>query len=291
LDQVKSALSAYVPIEQHSGTNRDRVWRAAGGFPVPQAEYDLIGMPGHPKGPYDIRGEVFEVYQGGKVVQCAYDYSDYPVISTDIATQVDYYFKCIVPPTPVPRNVISIGYFARNPRLLAKARALVLRGIVPKDIGVYGRFGTWTGSQAFRASLVERLRESSLPFVGGFGTHVYAAYMKDLLRAKIAIEVPGQAPITYRLPEAMALGAVVVARAPACVFPEPLVDGVHYVAMNEDASNVVEICEALLNDDEQRRQIADSAMEYFDRNFSPQSRARRILQQTVYNGGMTINDK
>src|SRR5262249_11512946 len=41
LDQVKSALSAYVPIEQHSGTNRDRVWRAAGGFPVPQAEYDL----------------------------------------------------------------------------------------------------------------------------------------------------------------------------------------------------------------------------------------------------------
>lgn len=281
LDQVKDALSAYVPIEQRPVANRDRVWHAQGGFPVPRAEYNLIGVPGHPKGPYDICGEVFEVYQGGRVVQCAYDCSDYPVISTDIAMQVDYYFKTTVPPTPLPPNVISAGYFMQNSRLLAKARALVLRGVVPKDIGVYGRFGTWTDSQAFRANLVERLCESSLPFVGGFGTRVYAAYMKELLRAKIAIDVPGQAPITCRLPEAMALGAVVVARALACVFPEPLLDGVHYVAMKEDASNVVEICQALLNDDERRQQIADNAMGYFDRNFSPQSRARRILQRTV----------
>ena len=72
---------------------------------------------------------------------------------------------------------------------------------------------------------------------------------------------------SYRLPEAMAIGAVVVAAPPACGFPEPLLDGVHYVALKDDASDVVEVCQALLDDNERRQQIATNAMTFFDRNF------------------------
>jgi glycosyltransferase involved in cell wall biosynthesis len=63
--------------------------------------------------------------------------------------------------------------------------------------------------------------------------------------------------------------------------PEPLLDGRHYVAIKDDASDVVEVCQALLDDDARRQQIATSAMAYFDCNFSPQSLARRILQHAI----------
>ncbi len=281
LELVKRSLERLVPVVAAVPAAQDSRWRAEGGFPVPAEAAGRIGTPHQPKGPFDIRGEVFEVLRGSDSIRCAYDYSDYPLISTEVAGSVHHYFKCVAPPGPLPAKALSVGYFSNRSQLLAKARARALAGPRIKDIDVYARFGTWTDGQGAREVLVERLRASQLRFHGGFGTLVFPAYMKELLRAKIALDAPGQAPITCRLPEAMALGAVVVSAPPACVFPENLIDGVHYAATNPDSSDVVEVCRRLLDEPEKLARIATAAGEFFDRNFSPQSIARRILRQAL----------
>jgi glycosyltransferase involved in cell wall biosynthesis len=248
---------------------------------VPSDKADLIGTPRYPRTLNDIRGDIFEVQRGKRCIRCAYDYSDYPIISTEIAGQVDAYFKSVVPATPLPQNVVSVGYIPSRPRVLARARLMVLNQPVAKNIDVYARFGTWTDCQEIREALVAKLQNSPLRFRGGLGTVVFPAYLKELMRARIALDAPGQGPVSYRLPEAMALGAVVVSAPPPCVFPEPFRDGEHYVAMKDDASDVVEICAELLEDQQRMARIAGNAMTFFDRNFSPQSIARRILRQAI----------
>ncbi len=76
----------------------------------------------------------------------------------------------------------------------------------------------------------------------------------------------------------MALGAIAVSIKPNCVFPEELIEGLHYVGIDEDGSDVVDVCDALLRDGERMIRIIEQGMLYFDRNFSPQSMARRILR-------------
>jgi hypothetical protein len=281
LDMIKQALASLVPVEICDVSPADAEWHRLGGFPVPAEEVHRVGTPHNPKGQNDVRGEVFAVQQGDRTIRCAYDYSDYVIVSTGMLDRVDRYFKCTVPPGALPRNVFGVGYFPSRPRVLAKARAMVLQRLPKKNIGVYVRFGTWTDSQGIRETLVARMQASPLPFSGGFGTIVFPAYLKELMRAKIALDAPGQAPITCRLPEAMALGAVVVSARPACVFPEPLQDGVHFVATQDDGSDVVEVCRELLKDEARMARIANNAMGYFDRNFSPQSVARRILRDSL----------
>jgi hypothetical protein len=282
LGMVKDALTSSVPLEIRHICDRDRGWHDRGGFPVPTDKMSVLGTPCNPRFPNDIRGEIFEVQRGSRSIRCAYDYSDYPIVSTEIAAQVDLYFKCVPPCTALPDNVIIVGYFPSRPRLLAKARLKVLQGTLVKNIDVYGRFGTWTDCQATRERLVTRMQQSSLRFQGGLGTVVFPAYLKELMRAKIALDAAGQAPITHRFPEAMALGAVIVAAPPACIFPESLEPGVHYVATKEDSSDVVEVCKDVLSDEDRLTRISNNAMKFFDRNFSPQSIARRILYHAVH---------
>jgi len=280
LDVLKNALRRLVRVKSTSISAADSHWHDRGGFPVPWHAAPKVGTVGNPRDPNDIRGEIFEVWRGSHSVRCAYDYSDYPLVSTEILNTVDAYFK-FLPSGDFPRKVLASGYFAPRPRLLAKARTEVLETRIEKDIDVYGRFGAWTDSQKQRERLVRTVRESSLRFLGGFDTIVFPAYLKELMRSRIALDARGQGPVTYRLPEAMALGAVVVSAPPACIFPESLGDGTHYVASRQDYGDVVELCTDLLNDEERMNAIRNNAMGFFDRNFSPQSAARRIIRHTV----------
>jgi len=285
LEPIRMELSRIVPLELRDVAARDLNWHGKGGFPVPREKHDVIGTPFNPADPNDIRGEIFELHLDGRVVRCAFDYSDYPIVSTAMLDHVDVYFKCIAPTGPLPPKVCRIGYFARNPRLLTKARAMVLKSPPERKTGIYGRFGAQTDSQTLREAIVDRLRSSGLDFVGGFAVKVYAAYLKEMMSARIAMHLPGQGPVSYRLVEAMALGTVVVSTKIGCAFPEELIDGVHYVACQDDGSNVVEICRSLLRDDEQRQRIAAGAMLFFDRNFSTEGMVRRILRVAFAQAG------
>ncbi|MGH9661912.1 MAG: glycosyltransferase [Bryobacteraceae bacterium] len=290
LEPIKKEFSRWLSVEHVDVPDRDLDWHGKGGFPVPREWHHAIGTPFHPADPNDIRGEVFGVQRDGCVVRCAFDYSDYPIVSSEMLDRVDVYFKSIAPLGALPPKVLRIGYFAKNPRLLAKARARVLASPPERGIGIYGRFGSWTHSQPLRESVVRRLRNSGLDFACGFAVSIYPVYLKEMMSAKIALHLPGQGPVSYRLVEAMALGTAVVSTKIACAFPEELIDGVHYVACEDDGGNVVDVCRTLLRDDEMRRRIAEQAMVFFDRNFSTESRVRRILRAAFSCGTMEARE-
>jgi glycosyltransferase involved in cell wall biosynthesis len=281
LDMIKRIFSRTIPVFLYDIKEKKFDWHVKGGFPVPDNKSHLIGEPCFPRGPNDIRGEIFEIHFGDEVVRCAYDYSDYPIISTEILDEVDIYFKCIVPNEPLPSKVVSVGYYAQNTELLSKARDSIIKKKQKKEIDVYGRFGSWTDGQGFRERIVNNLKSSPVNFVGGFGNlKIYPAYLTEIAKAKIALDVPGQAPITCRLVEGMALGAIIVCRKPSCVFPEEIIDGKHYVSIKEDATDVAQVCMELLEDEKRRQFIVDQGMCYYDRNFSPQSMVRRMLRES-----------
>ena len=126
---------------------------------------------------------------------------------------------------------------------------------------------------------MERLLKSDLPLRNGFTPLVpYAAYLQELRQSCLCLELPGQAEISERLVEAMALGAVVVARPSRMQLPEPLIPGQHYLPLAEDGSDVVDVCAEALCDPRELRCIAQEAGRYFDLNFSAESMARRILR-------------
>jgi glycosyltransferase involved in cell wall biosynthesis len=277
---TQGELSRFAVIENYDVSHYP--WHREGGFPVPDEFRSIIGRPNLPKDANDIRGEIFQVRTGQRMVRCAYDYSDYPVISSAVLREVDVYFKCIAPISQLPPKVLRIGYFAANPPLLAKARAQTLRTPPIKKFDVYGRFGSWTDSQPIRETILGSLHNSSIRFHGGFGTVSYPAYLQELAKAQIAIHLPGQGPLSYRLVESMALGTLVVSPKLECAFPEDLIDGVHYVSVKKDAGDLIEVCQQLLRDNDRRQKIVSHAMSFFDRNFTPQSVARRILRATVH---------
>ena len=282
LDVIKRAFQAmrHVTVEPYDVDCAGYRWHEKGGFPTSARCRDFLGAPGFPKGPYDIRGEVFEVHHEQQVYRVAYDYSDYPVVSDEVLDQVDFYFKAVTTES-LPAKVHSIGVCASDYRLLGQARSAALKNIHSKRYDVYGRFGRGTDGQSVRERVLKTLEESRLNLTGGFELLVHAAYLKELMRARVALELPGQGPWSYRLAESMALGAVVVAPRCVGVAPEQLVDGLHYVSISSDGSDVVDKCEQLLADRDCRDRICAAAGTFFDRNFSPQSKARRVLRTVL----------
>jgi hypothetical protein len=279
LNPIRESLQRFVRIEPYEPEAEGFDWHAKGGFPVDAALLDRIGSPGFPKDPNDLRGEIIFVEVAGKRSSFALDYSDYMLISPQIREQTDLIFKCIISADENDPKIIPMGYFPANPRLLAVARRFELRRPAFRKFDLYGRFGSWTDTRDFREALVQRVARSSLEFAGGFGgLRPYAAYLQELRHSRMCLDAPGQAPISFRFAEGMALGAVVVARAPKIKLPSPLVPYVHYLPMREDGADVVDVCCSALRRPAMLDEIVRSAARYFDLNFTAEAIARRLLR-------------
>src|SRR2546428_9667326 len=83
----------------------------------------------------------------------------------------------------------------------------------------------------------------------------YSRYLRELARAMVCVDLPGQAPFCTRLVEYLAVGSCVIAVPHPTQFQAPLMDGVHLVYCQADAGALVAQCEKLLSDTERRRAI------------------------------------
>jgi hypothetical protein len=275
LDPIRAELARFAKVEEYDFFPD---WHVKGGFPLDVGDLDCIRVQGYPKNAHDLRGEIIRLTAGGGDFSFAVDLSDYPLVSSQVRDDTDLTFKFCCPQDHHPR-IVPIGYLPSNSGMLAVARRRQRLRAAPRDIGVYGRFGSWTDASNFRIELVEQMARSGLNFVGSFGKLVpYPAYLQELRRSRICLDAPGQGPISYRLAEAMALGAVVVCRGPMVAFPEPLVPHTHYVPMRYDGSDVVEQCRYVLDDPARQDEIANLAAAYYDRNFTAAAIARRMLR-------------
>lgn len=281
LEPIHAILKSYLPISYYDAA-KEFAYHKLRGFPVPKSEMPYIGQPMHPWHENDLWGDIIKLKYKDKTILVAMDISDYTAISEEILDSTDIYCKFMASEELTSNKILPLCLGAKNAKLLGTARKLYLKNLCKKDIDVYGRYGPQTHSQSYRQKVVDMLNSSGLNFLGGFDKIITPEYLKELVRSRISVEVPGFGVLSYRLFESMCLGAVVICKKIPVRFPNPMIDGENFVEIKPDLSDLVDKCTMVIENDTFRNKIAMNAMRYYDLNFSPESVGRRIL--------MAVND-
>jgi hypothetical protein len=220
------------------------------------------------------RSEIRQPYKGIVVMQVAVDgaphdvvidYSDYPEVNVEAADATELYFKMQFVPGSDGR-VVPGGFTPWHDRIyryLPHLRRLRDRRRFEHE--VYGRFGSsWAAD--VRARAVRILTEQNrVSYEGGLAPVRYAEYLREVARSRVCIDLPGNGDFCFRLVEYLAVGSCVIGPRPRTALHVPLVSGEHVVHAADDLSDLLDLCERYVEDDETRERIATNARSYFDR--------------------------
>jgi hypothetical protein len=143
---------------------------------------------------------------------------------------------------------------------------------------VYGRFGMRFAADV-RSRAMTLLREQSrFRFEGGGTTVSRAAFLKEIARARVCIDLPGNGDFCHRLVSYLAVGSCVVGARPGNRLHVPLEDGTHVSWAQEDLGDLVDLCAYYLEDDDARERMAMESRRFFDRYLHPDSLAVYYLR-------------
>lgn len=146
---------------------------------------------------------------------------------------------------------------------------------------VYGRFGSQFGT-GIRVPALQRLRAARVfRFEGGLHMVGYSRYLREMARARVVIDLPGNGPFCFRLVEYLAVGACVVAFPHQAAMPVPLSHEEHLLYVREDLSDLEEQCERCLTDAGLRERLGAGAQEYFDRYLHPDQLGRYFVASAL----------
>jgi hypothetical protein len=223
---------------------------------------------------------VFRIRVDGQERAIAIDYSDYSKLNDDCAAECVLYFKMqfdragyasdhVVPGGFVPRDEEIYSYL---PRLRAA------RDKQPFRYDVYGRFGREFATEV-RARAAEILQnQARFRYEGGLSKVRYSRSLREVARAKICIDLPGNGAFCFRLIDYLAVGACVISYPHANRLPRPLVDREHIVYCREDLSDLPDLCEHYLHNDDEREKICLRSRAYFDANLHRRRLAAYYLE-------------
>jgi hypothetical protein len=209
---------------------------------------------------------VFRIRVNGQDRAIAVDYSDYSKLNEECAAECCLYFKMqfdragyasdhVVPGGFVPRNEEIYSYL---PRLRSA------RDEQPFRYDVYGRFGREFATEV-RSKAAEILQnQTGFRYEGGLSKVRYSRSLREVARARICIDLPGNGSFCFRLIDYLAVGACVISYPHANRLPRPLVDRVHIVYCREDLSDLPDLCEHYLHSDAEREKICQQSRAYFD---------------------------
>ncbi len=226
----------------------------------------------------------FEVAVGGKSCPAALDYWDYADrIEGGILGRVACYFKMQHARAGYGSDkVVPGGYVTASQavyRYLPYLRALRDRRTAAYE--VYGRFGT-RFAQAVREKAVRLLsHQGAFAYEGGLRMVRYSRYLRQVARAKVCIDLPGNGDFCYRLVDYLAVGSCVIGPRHGTSLPAPLVDREHVVYAKDDLSDLVPLCEHYLRHPDERERIARNARDYFDRHLHRRQLAGFYLHECL----------
>jgi spore maturation protein CgeB len=93
----------------------------------------------------------------------------------------------------------------------------------------------------------------------------YSRFLEEVASARLCLHLPGNGPFTHRIGEFLGLGRCMVSLRFTTALHVPLEAGVHYVAIADDLSDLVDKCRYYLRHDDEREQIARRGQDFFDR--------------------------
>lgn len=218
--------------------------------------------------PQPRRGVVrFEVGLEGERVAVALDCRDASDLVDEHVDSARVYFKMQHREEGYGlAHVLPAGYVPGEPTLypaLAHLRALRRRATPTYD--VYGRFGTHAAQEVRREAVRLLSEQRRFRFEGNLVRIRYGRYLREMSRARLCLDLPGQGDFCFRLVDYLAVGSCVVAVRHGNLLPVALRDGREVAYVRADLSDLLEVCERYLRDEEARERLASSARDYFDR--------------------------
>jgi hypothetical protein len=217
--------------------------------------------------PQHYRGTVlFQFVIAGKSHNVAIDYSDYAEVNHESAASCAVYFKMqhLREGYGLP-NVLPGGYVSGGRKLyLHLNRLRRMRDEQNFAFDVYGRFSTEFAGEARRRAVEVLNEQPRFRFEGGLKKVNYLSFLKEVARAKVCIDLPGEGDLCFRLVNYLAVGACVVGPRPRTMLQAPLIDGVHVAYCAPDFSDLVDVCQQYLSNHEAREEMCRNNRRFFD---------------------------
>jgi Glycosyl transferases group 1 len=219
----------------------------------------------------------------GRPHTIAIDFSDYADVSAQALERSALYFKMQHQAgAPLADRVLPGGFVGGSvhlPRFLGHARRL--RDERRFDADVYGRFGLAFAGEIRRRAVELLSSQSRFRYVGGLKPVRYAGYLREIARARICIDLPGNGDLCFRLVDYLAVGSCVIGPPPAARLHVPLVDREHVVHTSPDLSDLVDLCAYYLEHDGEREALALRARDFYDRHLDERQLAGWYLSSIV----------
>lgn len=147
-----------------------------------------------------------------------------------------------------------------------------LKDCCPPRFDVYGRFGTRFSSgdinrgATLRREAVRLLTDQRhFDYAGSLGLVRYSRSLREAAQSRVCIDLPGNGDFCYRLVDYLCLGACVIAPRHRVRLPVPLETGKQIVHTRDDLSDLVDLCQYYVENDEERKRIIAASRDYFDR--------------------------
>lgn len=143
---------------------------------------------------------------------------------------------------------------------------------------VYGRFGLRFGADLRRRTVELLEKQRRVAFRGGLKTVSRATFLREIARSRVCIDLPGQDDaFCCRTISYLAVGACIVGTRPKNELNGPLIDRVHVAWAQDDQSDLVDLCEYYVEDDDARERMVSETRLFFDRYLHAESLAAYYL--------------
>lgn len=203
----------------------------------------------------------------GRAHFVAIDYADRPdEISTNALAECSLYIKLQFREEGYPDSrIIPGGYPASSQHFYRYYRPFRDHAVADARIGVVGRF-SYEFQKELRSKAVRMLSEArDIHFVGAGPRVRYSRFLREIAAARLTLDLPGNGPFTFRLSESLGLGSCLMAPRYITALHRKLEPGVHYVAIANDLSDLLDRCRYYLSHDAERETIARAGRDFFDR--------------------------
>jgi Glycosyl transferases group 1 len=209
---------------------------------------------------------LIEFINGQSKYDVAIDISDSCSINDDCARACHLYFKMQYSRDGYRWDHVVPGGYVPNDsslyRFLPHLRSIRDRQVFSYD--VYGRFGVEFAKDIRQRAVGILSEQKRFSYEGGLKKIRYSAFLREVARSRVCIDLPGNGEFCFRLFDYFAVGACVIGPRHRTQLPSPLVDRKHIVYTKDDLSDLVDLCAFYVENEEERESISRESRQFFD---------------------------
>ena len=210
---------------------------------------------------------LINLIKNGSRYLVAIDFSDYVTIDHKIVKAAPIYFKMQFHRNGYPfENVIPGGYIPNNVNLytyLPHVRAIQANKRPYFD--VTGRFSLEFAKGIRQKALKILSEQKAFNFQGSAKAVRYSRFLRELVRSRICVDLPGNGDFCFRLIDYLAVGSCIIGPKHGNKLHVTLEDRKHIVYTKADLSDLVALCKYYLDHEEERKALCRNSREFFDR--------------------------